>query len=303
MGLTFDNDGEFWMEFGDFLSYFNEVSICRIINTSFALLRKTWCEGIALGGWSRLSDRVGGCVNYKESFFSNPQYMFEVHSKSESGSDEVLINLDQLSQRHIGKDHLTIGFFVMRVEDNRRYRLHKTKPKALGSSYANMRSVFVRDRLPNGRYVIVPSTFEPNVEGQFLLRIYTDEANSLKELTKDSPKPRCGLCSPFSKYATCVTSVTVKSALDLKHDDGLDTYVRLRCQGEQVVSKVIRDSLRPEYNASAIFYRHDQKKPIKIEVIIKKRSILQMIVKFNFFRLLWVIISQLISFSCIKCEY
>lgn len=52
MGLNFDNDGEFWMEFTDFLRYFNEVSICRTINTSLLTIRKTWVENSVFGAWS-----------------------------------------------------------------------------------------------------------------------------------------------------------------------------------------------------------------------------------------------------------
>jgi calpain-5 len=269
MGLNFDDDGEFWMEFGDFLNYFNEVSICRTINTTFKLLRKTWSESVVFGGWSRALDRAGGCVNFRETFCNNPQYMFEINSNSDSKSDEVLINMDQLSQRYLGKDNLTMGFFIMRVEENRRYRLHRVKPKVLSSTYTNTRSVFLRDRLKNGRYVIIPSTFEPNVEGQFLLRIYSDESNNLTELVKDSPKPFCAPCNPFSKYATCATSIMVKTArnlVDSNSKSGLDTYVKIKCQGEHVASKVVRYNLHPEYNTSAIFYRKNQKKPIKIEV-------------------------------------
>lgn len=178
MGLNFDDDGEFWMEFSDFLRYFNEVSICRNINTSLLSIRKTWSEGLAFGKWTA-PDRVGGCINFRDSFCSNPQYLFEIDNNSDK-PDEVLINLDQLSQRYLGKDNLTIGFFIMQVEDNRKYRLHKPKAKIASSLYINTRSVFLRQKLPNSRFVIIPSTFDPNIQGNFLLRIYSDSSNNLK---------------------------------------------------------------------------------------------------------------------------
>jgi calpain-5 len=168
------------MEFSDFLYYFNEVSICRLINTSLLTIRKTWTESYSFGKWSISSSRAGGCVNYLSSFCNNPQYLFEVDSADKP--DDVIINLDQLSLRFLGKDTLTMGFFIMRVEDNRKYRLHKPKAKTTASSYINRRSVFVREKLPTGRYILIPSTFEPNIEGEFLLRIYTDNSNNLKYL-------------------------------------------------------------------------------------------------------------------------
>ena len=141
-------------------------------------IRKTWCESLVFGNWST-PNRAGGCVNFRETFCSNPQYLFDLNTDSDK-PDEVLINLDQLGQRFLGNDNLTIGFFVMRVEDNRKYRLHKPKPKEASSTYINTRSVFARVKLMTGRYIIIPSTFDPNINGKFMLRIYTDNSINLK---------------------------------------------------------------------------------------------------------------------------
>lgn len=62
----------------------------------------------------------------------------------------------------------------VQVEFNRIYRMHVTQQKVAGSTYINSRSVFVRTDLPQGRYVIIPTTFDPGLEGEFLLRIFTD---------------------------------------------------------------------------------------------------------------------------------
>lgn len=96
------------MEFSDFLYYFNEVSICRIINTALFSIRKTWSEGMQNGRWSLEPSRAGGCINNYSSFCENPQYLFEIDNNYEK-PEEVLINLDQVSLRCIGRDNLTIG--------------------------------------------------------------------------------------------------------------------------------------------------------------------------------------------------
>lgn len=166
------------MEFSDFLHYFDEVSICRTINTSLLSIRKTWSESEVFGRWS-LPNRAGGCVNFKGTFCDNPQYLFEIVHDPEK-EDEILINLDQRSLRSLGKSNLTIGFMIMKVEDNRKYRLHQPKQKTASSTFINSRSVFLRQSLPNGRYIIIPTTFDPAIESEFLLRIYSDESNNLR---------------------------------------------------------------------------------------------------------------------------
>lgn len=62
----------------------------------------------------------------------------------------------------------------IQVELNRIYRMHVTQQKVGGSVYINSRSVFKRIELKEGRYVIIPTTFDPGLEGDFLLRVFTD---------------------------------------------------------------------------------------------------------------------------------
>lgn len=64
--------------------------------------------------------------------------------------------------------------FVHQVELNRKYRMHITQQKVGSSIYINSRCVFLRQDLKEGRYVIIPTTFDPGMQGDFLLRLFTD---------------------------------------------------------------------------------------------------------------------------------
>lgn len=57
--------------------YFTDIIKCRLINTSYLSIHKTWEEARLHGAWTRHEDpqqnRSGGCINHKDTFFQNPQ--------------------------------------------------------------------------------------------------------------------------------------------------------------------------------------------------------------------------------------
>lgn len=65
------------MTFDDFCQYFTDLILCRLINTSYLSIHKTWEEEVMRGSWTPRQDplrnRSGGCINHKNTFLQNPQ--------------------------------------------------------------------------------------------------------------------------------------------------------------------------------------------------------------------------------------
>ncbi|XP_035522893.1 calpain-5-like [Morone saxatilis] len=273
LGITVEDDGEFWMSFTDWCKLFTDADVCRLINTSLISIHKTWNEVVHFGSWTKNADpflnRCGGCANHKQTFLQNPQYLFDV-TKEE---DEVLISLQQRDMkihRKVGQgENLSIGFGVFKVELNRKYRMHDilTQQCMATSTYINARTVFMRITLQQGRYVIIPTTFKPQTLGDYMIRVFTDVDSDCRELTEDKPKVRCW--SSFLGYPQAVTHVYVHGAEGLENQDstgGADPYVIISCEGRSVKSPIKKDTLQPEFAISGIFYRKNPRKPITVQV-------------------------------------
>ncbi|XP_072483037.1 calpain-6 [Notamacropus eugenii] len=277
MGLNVTDDGEFWMAFDDWCKNFTDVDICRNLNTSIFSIHKTWEKASVRGAWQHdedpLINRAGGCFNNRATFLQNPQYVFNINKEE----DKVLISLQQRDQRPHRKDgrgdNYTIGFEIFRVELNREYRLHQlqVQERVVGSTYMDSRTVFLRTILKKGRYVIIPTLFQPGDISEFILRLFTDVPSELRELTLDKPEPKCRsfLCG----YPQRVTQLTVHSVegLDRQNSSGrANPYLIIKCGKEIVRSPVQKETFDAVFDIQAIFYRKNLKEPIVVQVWNKK---------------------------------
>ncbi|XP_077164241.1 calpain-6 [Paroedura picta] len=273
IGLTMDNDGEFWMTFEDWCKNFTDVDICRLLNTSFFSIHKTWEKRIMCGAWKKnldpLLNRSGGCLNNRATFLQNPQYIFDV----KKAEDKVLISLQQKDQRIHKKEgkgeNFVIGFEIFKVEDNRECRMHSMhiQEKVATSTYIDMRTVFLKVLLKRGRYVLIPTTFNPCVETEFMLRMFTDVPSKLRELKLNKPKPEC--LDMLRGFPKMVSQIKVHSAEDLKSQDqhgGANPYLIISCENAKVRSPVQQGIINAVFNTQAIFYRRNIKNPIVVQV-------------------------------------
>jgi calpain-5 len=260
MNIKVDDDGDFWMELHDWVKWFTDVSICRQVNTRLLSLQKTWYEGTFQGEWKGRS--AGGSVNNKDTFLHNPQYVFKVpHADT-----EVMVSLMQKDPRgeaalsSVGGKNFAIGFYIMRVEENRAYRVHVIQEKAAAITFTNRRSVFGLFTLNPGTYMVVPSTFDPAQERSFLLRVFSERPHHAKELVKAGPvRGVVGvLCCCCWKRPRALVTVHLEDAHGLKKQDitgaGADPYCIVKCGRKKVATPVIRNTLNPTFGTKVNFY-------------------------------------------------
>ncbi|XP_018306166.1 calpain-B isoform X4 [Mycetomoellerius zeteki] len=196
LGLTFDMDGEFWMSFHDFIRHFTQLEICNLNPDSLttddiSAGKKRWEMSVFEGEWVR-GVTAGGCRNFLETFWHNPQYRITLESPDDDDDKctviVALMQKNRRAQRRMGADCLTVGFAIYHLD----YPERLPKPldinffkynASVGRSpaFINLREVTCRFKLPPGVYCIVPSTFDPNEEGEFLLRIFSENKNNMEE--------------------------------------------------------------------------------------------------------------------------
>ncbi|XP_041640667.1 calpain-2 catalytic subunit-like [Cheilinus undulatus] len=192
-------DGEFWMSFNEFLRHYSRLEICNL--TPDALTDDSlskWSLSKFDGTWRRGST-AGGCRNYPNSFWTNPQFLIKLDEEDDDPDDGEegcsfvvgLIQKNRRRMRKMGEDMHTVGFAIYEVPDefcgqrsvhlNRNFFLRHAS-KARSETFINLREVSSRFVLPPGEYLIIPSTFEPNKNGDFCVRVFSEKQAEFQEL-------------------------------------------------------------------------------------------------------------------------
>uniref|UniRef100_A0A8C5A724 Calpain 1 n=1 Tax=Gadus morhua TaxID=8049 RepID=A0A8C5A724_GADMO len=183
-------DGEFWMSFSDFLREFSRLEICNLTPDALQNCQlKKWSTSLYQGEWRRGST-AGGCRNFPATYWINPQFKVALEHPDTAGQSGcsflvALMQKDRRKKRREGKDMETIGASLppsgggqfagkSAVHLKRDYFLTHSS-SARSELFINLREVSSRFSLPPGEYIIVPSTFEPQKEGDFVLRVFSEK--------------------------------------------------------------------------------------------------------------------------------
>ncbi|XP_053568518.1 calpain-8-like isoform X2 [Bombina bombina] len=174
------DDGEAWIPYSSFTNEFCRVEICHV-SLEFACSDQhhTWCLTQFDGSW-----RSGFSA---DTYCTNPQFRIRLEEpdddhevSTEQPCCTVIVGLMQKNRRKIitGEKLLPIGFYIYRYETQdfkiTQEFLKKNKQVAY-SIYKNTREVSTRFKLPVGEYLIVPSTYDPNQDADFCLRVFSEK--------------------------------------------------------------------------------------------------------------------------------
>lgn len=178
----------------DFVSNLAELTVVRLYNNNFFARGKRWKESALKGEWTTeefgpFGNMSGGGNTSSETFLNNPQFSFDIECEDE----EIVIQMLQWNGReaasaastpgHARHRTLLIGFTVLKVELNRKCRLHKLWPfyqTVITMDHQRRRELCYRGYLPKGRYLLVPTTYKPGCEGYFLIRLISQVEINLR---------------------------------------------------------------------------------------------------------------------------
>ncbi|XP_020896807.1 calpain-B isoform X1 [Exaiptasia diaphana] len=204
LDLTHEKDGEFWMDFDDFITNLSLIEICMLTPDSATdSHKKVWEQGIITGRWQPWVN-AGGCRNFIKTFHRNPQIRVKLSDPDEDDENNycsMVINLMRKDKKRLRRD-APIGFAVYKVPNGlgknerlTRQFFENNHAVAKTNMFTKEREITLRCTLPPGDYAIIPSTYEANTKADFILRIFSEKFHETREIDERTellgpPRPK-----------------------------------------------------------------------------------------------------------------
>jgi len=205
--FTRKNDGTFWMLFGDFVTHYNKVYVCRIFPPTHNqyLIKGKWAGKSAAGEHVKMMDRdedeegEGSDAKDRERpaedhvgwfhrqdgdphWFNNPQYRIEVTKRRRL---DLLVSLMQTDRRMAGKgENVAVSFVIVRKPHNWKSRIWELDPSEVvgDASKSNFSTRFPQREISKGKiillpkysYFLIPFTITKDVQVPYILRLFTE---------------------------------------------------------------------------------------------------------------------------------
>uniref|UniRef100_A0A8C9R6J0 Zgc:85932 n=1 Tax=Scleropages formosus TaxID=113540 RepID=A0A8C9R6J0_SCLFO len=160
VGRVRQEDGEFWMALTDFCRNFDQMEVCHLTESGMGAVKPWECA-----------------LHHGTKYWQNPQFHLTLLEEDDDPSDPeqtctFLVAVMQKHQRLSGIQlAINVHHYLTYLDLNLR------RPLISLDYYSPYREVVIRGRLPPGHYIIIPSTFEANQEGEFILRVLTEKGN------------------------------------------------------------------------------------------------------------------------------
>ncbi|KAG8448877.1 hypothetical protein GDO86_015810 [Hymenochirus boettgeri] len=195
-------DGEFWMEVGDFQKNFQVLEICHLGPESLSRVRsaaRPWEYVVYEGCWVK-GISAGGSIDCKENFWMNPQYSLSLISEDNDPSQECsfIVSVMQKYKRRKGNNTFVVCHIFQGSKDHvylTQEIFQCSQPLLTAGSSDKHREVVLCSSLPPGRYVIIPSLQRVTDEGEFLIRILTEKGSCVSRMDSIAP---CSESVPLS---------------------------------------------------------------------------------------------------------
>jgi len=209
VGFSKGGDGEFWMSFSDFLKNWDSVQICHLSADSFSgaiaesndldsfswnkisSTPNAWHCRMFQSEWNRST--AGGCgAGNAAKFWTNPQFLVDVADVDKYDDDDMcsiivaLMQKDSRLKRKGGESSEEfVQFRLFRIKEDvdidrskstgMRFYSNQLDRCGTSGSYINSREITKRFRVKPGSYVIIPSTYDPDIHCEFILRVFTEQ--------------------------------------------------------------------------------------------------------------------------------